>query len=303
MGSSTRACLPLGSGVRTAVASHDAVYLVQLLHFEAEISGPRYLLRDLTTVFPSAREGMMPHTTRACTTFRLDADAARPGMHHLTRDGMHLCDVPAGREYAYLEWAIDSAAVEWLTTQYLLIHAGAVARNGTGLILPAHSGSGKTTLTAALVSSGFQYYSDEVAAVALTSGDLWPIAKNLSVKPGSYRLLADSYACLGTIRARHQPGTKQIHFMAPPAGAQPLAPVPIRLVVFPRYRPGAATEPTPIPRSVALPRLLEQCLRGGAPDSHAMGAMIRMLQGARCFELSVDDLPVAVAALERLTAP
>lgn len=286
-----------------AVGSHDAVYLVQLLHFEAGISGPRRLLRDLTTVFPSAREAVGPRTTRADATFRLAADAVRPGVHRLTRGDVPLCDVPAGRECAYLEWAIDSAAVECLTTEYLLIHAGAVARHGVELVLPAHSGSGKSTLTAALISSGFQYYSDEVAAVALTSGDLWPIAKNLSVKPGSYRLLADSYACLGTISTRPRPGTKQIHFMAPPASARPLEPVAIRHVVFPRYRPGAATELTPIPRSVALPRLLEQCLRAGAPDSRAMGAMIRMVQGARCFELGVDDLPAAVAALERLTAP
>ena len=48
-----------------------------------------------------------------------------------------------------------------------VFHAGGVARDKQGIILCGDSGSGKSTLTAQLVSSGFDYLTDEIIAVRL----------------------------------------------------------------------------------------------------------------------------------------
>jgi hypothetical protein len=45
------------------------------------------------------------------------------------------------------------------------LHAGCVAREGSGLLLAGMSGSGKSTLTAALVATGWDYLSDDMVLI------------------------------------------------------------------------------------------------------------------------------------------
>ena len=71
----------------------------------------------------------------------------------------------------------------------LVLHAGAVSLGGFGLLLPGPSGAGKSTLTAALVSGGFAYLSDEAAAIDPASLEIEPYPKPLSLHGGSLALL------------------------------------------------------------------------------------------------------------------
>jgi ABC-type multidrug transport system fused ATPase/permease subunit len=74
----------------------------------------------------------------------------------------------------YLFWHVGTEASQ-RTGSYLLIHAGAVvAPRGDGLIFPGPSGSGKSTLVAALVRAGFDYLSDEAAALDPVSRRIYP---------------------------------------------------------------------------------------------------------------------------------
>src|SRR5262249_7165319 len=74
--------------------------------------------------------------------------------------------------------------------QHLLFHAGALDAGGTGILVPAASGSGKSTLVAGLAQAGLGYLTDELAALDLASDELLPYAKPITVKPGSFEIVA-----------------------------------------------------------------------------------------------------------------
>lgn len=63
----------------------------------------------------------------------------------------------------------------------VFIHAGAVAWNGSGIIIPGKSYSGKTTLVSELIKLGAEYYSDEYAVLD-EEGFLHPYPKMLSMR-------------------------------------------------------------------------------------------------------------------------
>jgi hypothetical protein len=68
---------------------------------------------------------------------------------------------------------------------HVLIHAGALACQGQGLILAADSGHGKTTLTLELVRRGFKFLSDEMAALGRADRRVHPFPRALRIRPGT----------------------------------------------------------------------------------------------------------------------
>ncbi|RKY64736.1 MAG: hypothetical protein DRP99_01545 [Candidatus Latescibacterota bacterium] len=80
-----------------------------------------------------------------------------------------------------------------------VFHAGVVARDGVGVILPAEPGGGKMSLVTALLELGFEYLSDEFAILDPESMTVLPFPKALCfkeegmelfphLKPGSLRV-------------------------------------------------------------------------------------------------------------------
>ena len=105
----------------------------------------------------------------------------------------------------------------------VFVHAGVVGWRGRAIILPGRSFSGKTTLVASLLRAGATYYSDEFAVLD-ARGRVYPFPKPLSIREGSTggarKCSAESF------------GSRQ--------GVKPL---PVGLIVLPRYRPGARWRP------------------------------------------------------------
>jgi hypothetical protein len=66
---------------------------------------------------------------------------------------------------------------------HCLIHAGVVAWEGQGVLLPADSSHGKTTLVLELVRRGFRFLSDEMAALGWTDRYVYPFPRSLRVMP------------------------------------------------------------------------------------------------------------------------
>ncbi|HIE04775.1 MAG TPA: hypothetical protein EYP61_08455 [Candidatus Latescibacteria bacterium] len=63
-----------------------------------------------------------------------------------------------------------------------VFHAGVVAKDDIGVILPAEPGGGKTSLVTALLELGFEYLSDEFAILDLESMTVLPFPKALCFK-------------------------------------------------------------------------------------------------------------------------
>src|SRR3972149_8601350 len=93
-----------------------------------------------------------------------------------------LCDQRLLEGYAYE--SILSAIVTRVRS-HLLIHAGVVSRDGQGVILVADARHGKTTLVLELIRRGFQFLSDEMAALGRADRLAEPISQGVRLRPGS----------------------------------------------------------------------------------------------------------------------
>jgi hypothetical protein len=287
----------------------DSAYEIDLLGFRARISGTPDLVRaaERLTPAPPPWTARRPAHRPACATppigFRLQRIAARrrgPDRVRLTQDGRALRP-DGGRDEALatLLWAINSAAISHLRQRYLLFHAGVVARNGQGFLLPAPAGAGKSTLVAGLLGAGFAYLGDDIAAVDRETLTLLPFAKCLALKAGARRALARSLPGLGAAASRLRTGGETVWYLPPPAQSWPQGPLPLRYVVLPGYRPRARTALAPVSRADALARMLEQSFGIATHGERGVAATVELVRRAECYALTVGSL---AGAVRRLTA-
>lgn len=71
----------------------------------------------------------------------------------------------------------------------VLLHAGAVERDGVVVVIGGDSGSGKSTLTAALTSAGWRYLTDEITAVTPNTMQVAPYPKAFDLDASAQRLV------------------------------------------------------------------------------------------------------------------
>jgi hypothetical protein len=90
----------------------------------------------------------------------------------------------------YLVWDVNRRVVEQSGRRQMLLHAGAVARNGVAVVVPAVSGGGKSTLVAALVDAGFDYLTDEIVVIGEGPAPVGGYRKAIALKEGSWPLLS-----------------------------------------------------------------------------------------------------------------
>lgn len=192
---------------------------------------------------------------------------------------------------------LNRAAAE--DSPHLLVHAGAVERNGVGVVLPAPMEHGKTTLTVGLVRAGFGYLTDEAATFDRATGTLLPYPKPLSIDPGSWPLFPDLEP--------HEPfaddGYKRRQWLVPPTDIRPDAlgrPCGARFVVFPAYAEGATTRLEPMTRAEALVEMARNTFRFDREGRPTFALLAGILRGAEPYRLPVGDLDAAVSEISRL---
>lgn len=132
---------------------------------------------------------------------------------------------------AYALWDIH-ATVPRQARDFLILHAGAAARNGHAVLLPAEAEVGKSSLVLALLAAGFDYLSDELGAIDPVTARAYPFEKRLNVDPdtlgffpGLEERLEDRRGLSGELRQRY--------VRPEDAGAGVGPPSPIRWLVFP----------------------------------------------------------------------
>jgi hypothetical protein len=234
-----------------------------------------------------------------------DASAALP-LYRLTCEGDQFVASLDGRSlsestrpglpFLQLLWRVSYEAIPTVRDR-LAFHAGAVRLHGQAIVLPAPSGSGKSTLVAALVLSGADYLSDEVAPLA--GGMIEPFWRPLSLKRGTLALLGDVEDRLPPLLG--DPDLSE-RLVAP----EDLRPdclgeaCPLRLVVFPSYRAGAATVVEPISRAAGVVELISNCVNFGQFGAEGLRDIAAAARGARFYRLGGGDLAAAVAAVRSL---
>ena len=161
------------------------------------------------------------------------------------------------------------------TAPHVLLHAGCVGAR-SAVLLPGVSGAGKSTLTAACVTEGLAYLSDEYAALDRSTGTISPYARPIELDGG---LVAASTLGAG------------IAGPLPPAG-----------IVFPRYDPQASPATTPLdPRSTFL-ALTGHAANLGQLGGAAVPWLAALAATCPAWEVTYRDGHDAVALVHDLAA-
>ncbi len=243
-------------------------------------------------------------TAEAATTFYdVVADA---GAIHLYRDGRPVASC-AGAEglvpEVYVNVWLDAVDAHGFLLDF---HAGVVARGpvtdaSTAILLPGRSGSGKSTLTAALVRAGWHYLSDEVAPLDPETLRVVSVPIPLSVKQTGLDPVLAFWPEAADTKFHRRIDGKMVGYLTPPAGQlpDPAARPHARVVIFPRFEPGAALAWRNVPRAEALGRLMEECVAIATRlDPARVRALVDWMARLECRELNYGSTGAAVAAIQ-----
>jgi hypothetical protein len=173
------------------------------------------------------------------------ADGAEIGRGRLAEDVLGLA-IGQVLEVSYPD-------ARWLA----VLHAGAVANRRHAIVMPGASGSGKSTLTAALVASGLTYLSDDIVPLDGRTSRVLPVPLASSLKQGSWSALAARFSDLDRLPT-HRDGGRERRYLDLSAHARDMAGggVPVRALLFPRYRQSGSTRLETLRPGEALERIL-----------------------------------------------
>ena len=186
---------------------------------------------------------------------------------------------------------------EYPKTEFLVyFHAAAVSRNGHSALLPGVSGIGKSTLTAYLVGCGLDYLGDDCVAMARADWSLRPLPTCLSLKSGSWPLLADLYPELSNLPTVHSHG-REARYVEPRqtqyAGRAP------SVILFPSYAKGGETCLRALAPLQTMARLIETSTDLHRPATSAtLAEFLQFVERTPAYELVYRNLPSAKAAIE-----
>jgi hypothetical protein len=160
---------------------------------------------------------------------------------------------------------------------YVFVHAGVVGMGERAIVLPGRSFTGKTTLVAALVQAGAEYWSDEYAVLD-ADGLVHPYPKPLSVRIDDTRVTEE----------------RPIESLGGLAGDRPL---PVALIAFTGYRPGAAWAMHSRTAGEGAVKLLEHSVAARSRPEQVLAAVRRAATDAVVLEGDRGDADEAASAL------
>ena len=167
---------------------------------------------------------------------------------------------------------------------HLLLHAGAVARDGRAVLLPARPESGKSSLTTALLLHGFDYLSDEFGAVDPVTGRLSPVERPISLSP---HVLPRFPGLEDRLVDRAEPPViLGQRFVRPlDIGAEVAGPTEVGAVVFLTNDFDGPPRLTPIARSEAVHRMVEGALNVSYYRERAVLLLSRIMEHSSAYVL------------------
>lgn len=205
---------------------------------------------------------------------------------------------PADSPLPMFEWGCN-----WLIgrrlNDLLLLHAGAVERDGLTLVMPATPGSGKSTLTAALASSGWRLLSDEFGAIDTQSLRFRALLKPVGLKNASIDVIRQFApgAVLGPSFLKTRKGT--VAHLAPTSDAVARRAEPARpgAIVLPLWKAGSETRFEPIPADQAFSALAFNAFNYQLLGIDGYRAALHLVEHCPAWQLVYSRLDEAVSVI------
>jgi energy-coupling factor transporter ATP-binding protein EcfA2 len=225
---------------------------------------------------------------RALAPHRLSLTATGTG-YEVHLDATRLLATPA-RSIAFqsLLWHANRQAID-RSRGSVLVHAAAAATGGTAIVLTGPMGAGKSTLVAALVRAGLEYLTDEVVAIDPGSGLVRPYPKYLS--------LAGTRAADRAAGLREHLGDGLVAPDDLRPGAAAHGPARPRVVVTPRYEPGATAALEPLRPAAALAALAQHAFHLERDAPRTLSVLAGLVEQSACYALVSGDVPSATRLL------
>lgn len=177
----------------------------------------------------------------------------------------------------------------------LIVHAGAVSRNGAALVFPAVSSAGKTTLTFSLARLGWLPLGDDICPCVEADGEF--------VAVGCPRC---GHVSIGSELLLRKAG---IELEGPVAGLSRYfrptrwgAPAPVRAIIAPRYHEGAPLKIAALTQAEGAAALFGATFQRERVSRHdEWAAAARLARSAPAFALTYGSLDSALAGVDTIT--
>lgn len=207
---------------------------------------------------------------------------AESGRFEVTRDG-EVLDTPARAGWALssLVWHLNRR-IAARAGEGIAIHAGAVERDGRGVMIVGRSGTGKTTTTLALARSGYAYLTDDVTVLA-AGGAITGAAKPVGLRRPSLAVLGVDPASVPVPPGEFvSPDAGQALVAASQLGAPLGRPAQLRAVVLldASAPPGP---PVQVARSHTVAALLEHAFDVARLGADALALVAESTTGVTCW--------------------
>jgi len=183
-------------------------------------------------------------------------------------------------------------------TDSLVLHSGAVARGGSGLLLCGESASGKSTLSAWLTAAGFDYLTDELAVVALDGRSLTGFPRAIMLRRGSAFVLdhwLDEEGRRSCVRFSDNNIAVDPETLRPASVRDRVQP---KAICFPRYSPGEPLSGRRLSSAEATLRLIQVSTNAARLPGGGVPAAMALARGAEAFILDYPDAASAAAWIE-----
>ncbi len=209
--------------------------------------------------------------------------------------------IPTGQAYAFLEWGMNWC-VSLHTNEYLKLHAAAVSKGNTAIIMPGVPGAGKSTLCAALGLSGWRILSDEHAMIPPHTAEIVPLCRPVSLKNESIAAIKSfsSSAVFGPVSKKTHKGVV-VHMKADlQADSHDTKNVQARAMIFPRYSKDERQQLSPRPRTDSFILAAYHSFNYSLLCEAGFDAMRTLIENVDCYDLIYHDLNWAVKAVNDL---
>lgn len=279
-----------GSGVMTRVFSAGAARFAVRCPTDQLCETVESLLVDLADASGSPER----------TIDLVPGDAGTIGVS--VEDGDEFAPLPPDSALSMLVSAVTRVALD-AESDELHLHAAAVSRERSGILISAPSGGGKTTLAAALVRSGWAYTSDESVSITSDANTCRGFPKPLTMKPGESPPLPE----IKEHRVRIDEEDRNWWHVPASAIAAAISPSinPSLIVILQRPPDGTFDDPplaTPTHPTDAVVALMGQTMDAERFGPDAVSLLARLTAHSRCVTLQAGPIDATVELIETLAA-
>ena len=246
---------------------------------------------------------LAPRVERALATLRIDDPArsvysVRPAGHG--KRSLFYDDALVGspssddRLLLLLHWHINQRVVDGAVSRHTTLHAAAArSPRGGAVLLPAPMESGKTTTVTGLLRAGWDYLTDEAAAVG-EDGTVLAYAKPLTIDRGSWLMFPD----LRPDGVAADASSWLVPATATGAGIADSG--KLALIAFPAYRPDEPTSARRLAAGSAAHLLAGSTFHFERNGPRDLACLSQLARTVPAYQLTIGHLATAVELINKL---